>query len=45
MFLRAEWTHDERFIVNLSYALSSSVYTQNQIALEVVMMRKNSSDC
>lgn len=40
VFLRAEWTHDERFIANLSYALSSLVYTQNQIALEVVKMRE-----
>lgn len=32
---RPEWINDKRISANLSYALSSLVYTQNHIAIEV----------
>jgi hypothetical protein len=32
---RPEWLQDKRISANLSYALSSLVYTQNHIAIEV----------
>lgn len=37
---KEDWIKDVRISANLSYALSSLIYTQNQIATEVAM-RKN----
>lgn len=37
---RLDWLQDKRIAANLSYALSSLVYTQNHIAIEVCS-RKN----